>query len=102
MQIHELKTWSKFYREIANGYRKRYELRQDDGRDFKVGDFLHLREYDPKTKEYSGKSCMVEVLHIIGSSDISVLLGPKTTIPMDLVIMSIGEPHGFRYPNQVR
>lgn len=43
--IHELKTWPAPFIAIANG-RKRHELRKAD-RDFREGDILRLREWDP-------------------------------------------------------
>lgn len=42
---HELKTWPEFYRSTQDN-KKLFELRLDD-RNFKVGDELHLREFDP-------------------------------------------------------
>lgn len=45
IRVHELKTWSKYYQAVLDG-RKRFELRKDD-RDYKVGDILELREWEP-------------------------------------------------------
>lgn len=59
--VHELKTWPEFYRAIIEG-RKRHELRRND-RDIRVGDTLHLREFDPDTQEYTGASCRVRVTY---------------------------------------
>jgi len=44
MQIHELKIYPPYRKEIAEG-NKPYEIRYDD-RGFKEGDYLHLRGYD--------------------------------------------------------
>lgn len=45
MKVHELKTWPTYFRAVADGD-KRFEIRKND-RDFRVGDFVELLEYDP-------------------------------------------------------
>lgn len=49
----EKKVWPEYFREIADG-KKTFELRLND---FEVseGDVLVLREWDPKTKDYTGR-----------------------------------------------
>lgn len=42
---HELKTWPEFYRAVQDN-KKTFELRFND-RDYKVGDELLLREFEP-------------------------------------------------------
>lgn len=63
MKIHELKTWPEFFEPILSG-EKRFELRFDD-RGFRAGDKLLLREYLPKTKQYTGRETQVNVLYIL-------------------------------------
>lgn len=63
MKVHELKTWPEFFEPIIRG-EKRVELRLDD-RGFKVGDFLHLREWHFDTG-YTGRELFVGVTHIVG------------------------------------
>lgn len=50
MRVHVLKTWPDYYKALADGT-KRFELRNDD-RDYCVGDYLCLREWDPATEKY--------------------------------------------------
>jgi Domain of unknown function (DUF3850) len=61
--IHELKTWPEHYEPVAADL-KRAELRKDD-RDFRVGDVLWLREWEPMTQTYTGRACWREVTHIL-------------------------------------
>lgn len=81
---HELKTWPKHYEALALG-EKRFELRKND-RGFKAGDTLFLREWDPTSGEYSGRSMRATVTY---------LLAPAADEPADLglapdwVVMSI-------------
>lgn len=86
MKTHELKTWPKPFQAIADGT-KRFEWRQDD-REYQVGDFLYLREWDPDASEYTGRSWTAEVTY---------LLREGFGIPPGFVVMSIStgaEHHG--------
>ena len=92
---HELKTWPEFFIETRGG-RKKFELRKND-RDFKVGDELLLKEWDPEPSKlpgrslaigYTGRELLVRVDYIMAGVD----FGPPDLIsPLapDYVIMSI-------------
>ena len=67
MKIHELKSWPQFFTRVISG-EKTFELRVND-RDFKLGDFLFLREYDPLTEQYSGRFQYVRITYILGETD---------------------------------
>jgi hypothetical protein len=61
--IHDLKTWPEYYGAVVRG-EKPFEVRKDD-RGFKVGDTLHLREYDPVFKEYTGRTTLRRVTYML-------------------------------------
>ena len=61
--VHELKTWQPYYRDVKNKLKK-FELRYND-RNFKVGDLLCLKEYNPDTKEYTGEECFALITYIL-------------------------------------
>lgn len=63
---HELKTWPSSYWPIFLSI-KNFDIRVND-RDFKVGDKLKFREYDPKTQLYTGRVCFREICFILGSN----------------------------------
>lgn len=63
MKIHELKTWPEYFYDVYAGD-KTFEVRQND-RDFSVGDTLILREYDPRTDKYSGRSIRCIVSYVL-------------------------------------
>lgn len=54
IKTHELQTWPQYFEMMQDGSKK-FELRKDD-RGFEVGDVLYLREYDPETNTYSGRT----------------------------------------------
>lgn len=60
---HSLKTWPEYFRTVLTG-EKGFELREND-RDFRVGDFLELREWDPALKIYTGNVIVVLVTYLI-------------------------------------
>jgi hypothetical protein len=54
-RVHELKTWPIFWDDLEADAKK-FEIRRNDREGgFNVGDVLHLREYDNKKKEYTGR-----------------------------------------------
>lgn len=62
--------------------RKPFEARKND-RDFKIGDHLHLMEYDPELDHYSGRLLVREISYILpggawGIEPGYVVLGLKT------------------------
>ena len=60
---HELKTWPEHFQNVWDGV-KTFELRKND-RDYKVGDKLFLREFDPTINEYTGNMVYRDVTHIL-------------------------------------
>lgn len=80
---HELKCWPQFFEAIEEG-RKRYEVRHND-RDYRYGDTLHLREWDPKDEAYTGRTMRVVVTYLMQGQQSEVL----KDLPRSLVVMSI-------------
>ena len=98
---HELKTYPEFFEQTRNG-RKKFELRRND-RDFKVGDELLLREWEPPEPgkvyfdgdfHYNGRELLVRVDYIMTAKD-AVGFDPNGDWPIlaDFVIMSISLVH---------
>ncbi len=76
---HILKTWPEPFLALWIGD-KRFEFRRDD-RGFEVGDQLQLEEWDPMTKEYSGRFVTCNVTYIAR--------GPAWGIPEGYAILSL-------------
>jgi len=72
-KIHYLKTLPEFFRDVQDG-RKTFEIRKDD-RDYNVGDYLLLREWDPTIQKgchpylpernFTGKEVQVKIKYIL-------------------------------------
>lgn len=58
----EKKIWPEYFDAVFSG-KKKYELRLNDF-EVKEGDTLFLREWDPKTKEYTGREIEKKVTYV--------------------------------------
>jgi hypothetical protein len=63
----EKKTWPEFFQAILDG-RKTFELRLADF-ECKPGDVLVLREWDPKTKSYTGRAVERKVTYVVKTKE---------------------------------
>jgi len=64
----EKKIWPEYFQNILEGI-KTYELRLADF-ECKPGDILVLKEWNPKTKEYTGRVIEKEVTYVIKTKDV--------------------------------
>jgi len=71
MTTHELKCWQPFFNDIKSGL-KTFEIRYND-RNYQVGDYLILNEYNPKTEIY-GDSIKCEITWILTDPNFVSLL----------------------------
>lgn len=81
MTEHVLKTWPEYFKRLWSRY-KTFEVRLND-RNFKPGDRLILREYDPKSHSYSGRFITAEIGF--------VLYGGQWGINQSMCVMSLLE-----------
>jgi hypothetical protein len=61
---HELKSWPEYFERIADGTRT-FELRKDDRGGFHEGDIVLLREWDPNTQTYTGRSLSARISYVL-------------------------------------
>ncbi|OQB06418.1 MAG: hypothetical protein BWY19_00229 [bacterium ADurb.Bin212] len=64
----EKKVWPEYFQKILDG-RKKYELRLADWQ-CNEGDILVLREWDPKSKEYTGRLIEKKVTMVMRTKEI--------------------------------
>jgi ASC-1-like (ASCH) protein len=63
MAIIKKKIWPEYFELVVSG-KKKFELRVADF-DVKEGDTLSLEEWDPKTKEYTGRKIEKKVRYVL-------------------------------------
>lgn len=88
-----MKSWPEFFGSVLEG-RKTFELRKND-RNFKVGDILWLREWEPLTAKYSGREIRKRITYMmegVGSGAITPMLG----LSREYVIIVLGEESDAR------
>jgi len=78
--IHELKIWPVHFDPLIRGVKKA-EYRWND-REFKVGDVLKFREWDPETEEYTGRHAFARVIHV----------ADQPPIPAGFALLSLTRP----------
>lgn len=78
--IHTLKTWPKYFQAVVDN-EKTFEIRSESDRTFEVNDVLHLQEYDPENKRYSGREASAKVSYLIR--------GPDWGLPLGLVVLGL-------------
>ena len=86
LTTHELKCWPQFFSAIAEG-RKQHDLRRSNDRDFLVGDRILLREFDPHSEKYTGRTQLVVITYIT-SHELPCALSGDALHP-DYCILSI-------------
>lgn len=92
-ETHELKTRPPFFRDVQDGI-KTFEYRKND-RGFKVGDTLILREWLPKTGDYTGTTVTRKITYMVeggqfgipeGYCILGIGAGPKTPPYLDAAL----------------
>lgn len=68
--VHELKTWSQYFQLVESG-EKPFELRKND-RGFLTGHQLLLREYNPKTQTYTGRTLKRKITFVLHGSEAEI------------------------------
>ncbi len=81
---HTLKTWPEYYQAIIEG-KKTFDIREDD-RPFTVGDFVRLEEWNPTTKQLTGRIADYKITYL--------MRGGPFAVP-GRVILSLGEVDPF-------
>lgn len=67
---HEKKVWPEYFQKILDG-RKTFELRLADW-ECQEGDILFLREWNPKTREYTGRTLEKGITYVLKTKDIDL------------------------------
>ena len=81
---HELKCWPEYFQAVQSG-EKTFEVRRFD-RPFAVGDILLLREWDPKSGDYTGREIRCRISYLL---DLMYLPGEDRPIYGGYVVLGL-------------
>lgn len=100
MTTHSLKVWPEFF-DALQSTDKLFELRRDD-RDFKVDDWLKLREWKPadimagEPAAFTGQRMLRQVAYVLRGEDTCALTGPEdgldSPVAKGWVILGLRQP----------
>lgn len=85
--IHELKTCAKYFNMVDKGT-KRFEWRKFD-RDFRVGDLLHLREWDEEEEDYTDRWQLVRIDCMLTYDEDGIIGIPKGYCIMGITLIGL-------------
>lgn len=93
--VHELKTWPDAFDAMHDG-RKLFEFRKHD-RDYRVGDQILSRRFDPDVKDYTGEVDKFEITFMLvagqyGVPDGFCVMGVKPYSPLTNEPVGVTEP----------
>lgn len=83
---HELKSWVGLFDPLSRGLKK-HEFRVMD-RDFQVGDVCLLREYEPVTKEYTGREVYYRITYITSAKHQHCAFSPNA-LHQGMAVLSV-------------
>lgn len=63
VKTHQLKIHPQFFKDVALNLKK-FEIRFND-RNYKEGDILILKEWNPETEKYTGNTCVRKINYIL-------------------------------------
>lgn len=61
--VHELKIEPEYFKDVLSGD-KTFEIREND-RNYRVGDYLALNEWNAKEKKHTGRSLLARVTYML-------------------------------------
>ncbi|RSK37485.1 ASCH/PUA domain-containing protein [Hymenobacter metallilatus] len=70
---HELKVWPACFAAVENGT-KPFDVREND-RYFQVGDMVLLREYEPESEQYSGRTTTRWISYVLNGGCFGIAAG---------------------------
>ena len=83
---YEVKSWPWFFEEMIAG-RKKHDMRDMRDREYKVGDLMLLREFDPRTGQYTGRSARALITYITSNSTPCAM--SSSALDNDYAILSV-------------
>lgn len=83
---YEVKSWPWFFEPMVAG-NKKHDMRDKRDRDYCVGDRMLLREFDPRTGEYSGREAVAYITYI--TDNVTPCAMSSNALSRDHAILSV-------------
>lgn len=83
---YEVKSWPWFFEPMCAGTKK-HDMRDKRDRAYKVGDRMLLREWDPRTGQYTGREAVATITYI--TSNDSPCAMSSNALDRDAAILSV-------------
>jgi len=64
MAVHDLKTLPNYFKAVETG-KKNFEVRSTSDGTFKVGDRVHLHEFEANKQQYTGKMLSRRITYVL-------------------------------------
>lgn len=91
---HELKIWPEYYG-LVSSRQKPFELRKAD-RDFRPGDTIKFREYDPGAQRYTGEEGRARI-QVVLSGHVPGLAAGYVALGIFFIGRAMARPVGYDY-----
>jgi len=65
--VHEVKSWTYLFQPLKAG-KKKHDIRDLRDRDYKVGDILRMKEFDPATGKYTGSEILMKITYMTSAA----------------------------------
>lgn len=85
IQTHKVKSWLHLYKAAVQGFKK-HDVRFVHERDYQVGDFLLLQEYDQNKQEYTGNETLMRITYITSNQHVPCALSSSGLTPDHCII----------------
>jgi hypothetical protein len=94
-KVHVLKIWPQFAPSVAHGD-KPFEVRLDDGRDFKVGDLCMYCVFDPIAQQYGSLRIHALITYVLPGGQFGIQEG---YVVFGHKVLSITQDHSNAVPS---
>lgn len=83
---YEVKSWPWLFKEMITGVKK-HDMRDKRDRDYKVGDMMKLREFDPTTGMYTGRWAVFQITYI--TDNVTPCAMSSSSLDRNFAILSV-------------
>ena len=83
---YEVKSWPWLFSKMIEGSKK-HDMRDKRDRDYEVGDVMKLREFDPRSGTYTGRSALFRITYI--TDNVTPCAMSSSSLDRNFAILSV-------------